>query len=85
MRRKLTAIIDNFGTVSGFLRRDQFGRTFVDECPTDEIHLISPPPEGQERHHCRVYLNDLISLPTEYLGKRVEIKYDITVSVIKEN
>lgn len=69
----------------GYLRRDSFGRVFIDECPTDEVHLTSPPPEGQERHTCRKYVDDILLVPEEHLGKRVEIIYELRIKTVKES
>ncbi len=71
--------------LDGYLRKDQFGRVYIDTCPTDEIHLTSAPPEGQERHRCRKYLDDLFISDIEMLGKRVRLKYVIHVECCEDN
>lgn len=63
--------------LTGYLRRDQFGRLFIDECQTDEEHLTLPLPEGQERRTCRDYIDDII--PEEYVGKQVEFCLDFRI------
>lgn len=68
----------------GYIRRDPFGRIYVDECPTDEEHLISRPPNNQERHRCRKYLDDT-TLPEAYLGKRVKLSLEVLIEFCKEN
>lgn len=70
--------------LDGYIRRDQFGRVYIDTCPTDEIHLTSAPPEGQERHTCRKYLDDLFVPSLSIIGKRVRLKYVIHVEQCEE-
>ena len=67
------------GQISGYLRKDQFGRVIIDTCKTDEDHLLVALPEGQERRVCREYLDDIMMIPETYLGKRVYITYDIRI------
>lgn len=50
----------------GFLRKDSFGRVFVDSCPSDEEHL-KHHVEGKDRPGCRTYIEDLF--PEDHLGK----------------
>lgn len=67
------------GKLEGYLRRDQFGRVFIDTCQSDEEHLTSAQPEGQERHTCRKYLADLFPVSDNVPGKRVKISYEIHI------
>lgn len=73
------------GKTEGYLRKDQFGRVYIDTCPSDEDHLTSSPPAGQERHTCRHYLDQILLVPEENLGKRVKIRYDIHINPCEEN
>lgn len=66
------------GTAEGYLRKDQFGRVFIDTCQSDEEHLTSPLPPGQERRTCRKYLSDIFPVPNDQT-KRVKISYEIHI------
>ncbi len=70
--------------IDGYIRKDPFGRVYVDQCPTDEEHLTSHPPDNHERHQCRKYLDD-IGLPQESIGKRVKMSLEILIEYHKEN
>jgi hypothetical protein len=77
--------IYSHGKTEGYIRKDTFGRVYIDTCPTDEEHLTSPPPEGQERHTCRKYLDDILLIPNSNLGKRVRLRYEIHIERCEEN
>lgn len=47
--------------------RDPFGRVFIDVCVDDLKHFTTPPPPGDERRGCRVYVDDLFE---HLVGKR---------------
>lgn len=72
------------GKVQGYLRRDGFGRTFIDRCPDDETHLTHKTDPGVERPGCRKYLDDLL-VPEESLGQNVTIVYDLRIIPKTEN
>ena len=50
-----------YGTyLTGYFRKDAFGRIVVDQCPSDEEHLRSGITyAGDDRAKCRVLLEDL--------------------------
>lgn len=68
----------------GYIRIDPFGRIYVDQCPTDEEHLTSRPPNNLERHRCRKYLGE-VALPEEFIGKRVKVSLEILIEYYEEN
>jgi hypothetical protein len=70
--------IDNFATYSGYIRRDGFGRLYIDKCESDE-KCLTTPAEGKERRDCRVYLDNLI--PDVMDGKKVclQIGFSLTL------
>ena len=66
-------------TQTGFVRRDPFGRVYIDRCKTEEEHITRPPPPGRERRDvCRLYLDDLI--PAQLEGKEVTVEIDIRIT-----
>ncbi len=65
------------GKLGGYLRRDDFGRVFVDTCETDKEHLLN-------KHGCRKYLTDIL-VPEELLGKNVRISFEIRFTTCTEN
>lgn len=71
--------------LDGYIRRDSFGRVYIDSCPTDEVHLTAVLPEGQERRTCRKFLDDLLILDASVIGKRVRLKYVIHIECCEES
>lgn len=77
--------IFSHGSVEGYIRKDSFGRTFIDRCASDEEHLAAArAPVGQERPGCRKYLEDLV-VPELILGKNVKLRYEVFIETKKEN
>ena len=73
------------GKLTGYIRKDVFGRLFIDRCATDEQHLTNPPlPHEEERPGCRKYFEDLL-VPEEVLGKKVTISYNARIVFKPEN
>lgn len=75
---------ESHGEIEGYINVDPFGRIYVDTCPTNEIHLTSSPPPGQERHTCRKYLHDPSIIRGGGIidgleGKRVKVRYEISI------
>ena len=63
------------GGLRGYIRKDTFGRLYVDACASTEDHLTKATvPEGEERPRCRKYLDDVL-VPERVLGEYVEIQY----------
>jgi hypothetical protein len=60
----------------GYVRRDSFGRVFVDKCATDKEHLTKTPQPGQERTKCRWYVEDLLNSLVDKKGyMSIEISF----------
>lgn len=73
------------GETEGYLRKDAFGRLFIDKCASDEEHLTAARvPEDQERPDCRKYLDDLVA-PQDLLGKNVTLRYVFDLVAQQEN
>ena len=67
--------------ISGWVRKDPFGRIVLDECPSDHLHLVHAPTDPETgKPACRVVLDDLLTRgPLEQMiGKRGELL--VTVS-----
>lgn len=75
---------EGFIELEGYVRKDIFGRLFLDRCESDEVHLTSPRgvPDA-ERPGCRKYFEDFL-VPTSLLGKRITFRGRIKVSELKE-
>lgn len=70
---------EGFVTQKGFVRRDPYGRVYIDRCATDEEHLLRPLLPGQERRDtCRFYLDELV--PVAFDGDQVYIEIDIRIT-----
>lgn len=77
--------IQSHGKTEGYLRKDTFGRVYIDTCPSDEEHLLVKLPAGQERRNCRKYLDDILLVPDANYGKRVRLIYQIRIIPCTEN
>jgi hypothetical protein len=74
----------HFGHIKGYIRKDMFGRVFIDTCRTDEEHLIAPLPAGQERRTCRKYLDDiLLAIPPK--GEPASPRFDIDIEFLEDS
>lgn len=71
------------GKLQGYLRRDSFGRLFIDKCQTDDTHL-TVKTEGNERPGCRTYLEDVL-VPDGVLEKNVQVYFEIRIKPCTEN
>lgn len=69
-------------TLTGYVRRDGYGRLLIDACATDLEHLVKEAQVGEERRTCRKYIEDLF--PASFDGKRVEVKIEISMEVLDE-
>lgn len=72
------------GRADGYIRKDTFGRIFIDECPTDQEHMLAPVKDGTDRRACRKYLDDIL-LPEEMFNRKVRLVYDIRIIAAEEN
>lgn len=70
-------------TMSGYLRKDSFGRLYIDACPTDSEHITKKPEPGQERLRCRRYIEDLFS--ESFDGRKIQLQLDINMKVLEGN
>lgn len=72
-------------TFQGYVYRDPFGRTFIDECPSSEHHLrYSVVKEGDDRARCRVSFDALFDA---FVGRkgRIEITIKFTEDANVQN
>jgi len=78
----MSKLIYSHGKVEGYLRKDSFGRAFIDKCPSDEIHLTSPiDPDYRE---CRVYLDELLYLE-DHLDNNVKLDFNLKIVQLAKN
>lgn len=73
------------GIIEGYVRKDSFGRVFIDKCASDEEHLSDPRGTGEERPDCRLYLDDIILIPEENYGSNIRVSFEIQVRPLIEN
>lgn len=67
----------------GYLRRDVFGRLYIDACATDAEHIIKKPEPGEERLRCRKYIEDLF--PTSFDNQRIEMIVNIGIVILPKD
>jgi hypothetical protein len=72
------------GKLEGYLRKDRFGRVYIDTCASEEEHLTHPLPPGQERRTCRKYLDEIFPIPKD-LSQQVKISYEIHILPVRES
>lgn len=72
------------GELEGYVRIDCFGRLFIDRCESDHIHLTTPRgiPDA-ERPGCRKYFDSLL-VPEDLLGKKMNVRYEVRITLIPE-
>ena len=67
--------------IIGYLRRDGFGRLYIDSCASDSEHMAKPPELGEERRRCRKYIEDLV--PASFHNKKIQLQVDIGIVVLE--
>lgn len=54
--------MEKFFAITGWIRKDDFGRVVIDECPSDPTHLAHSPTDPEtNKPSCRYLIDELFS------------------------